>query len=132
MTHTLADVLRGEIMLGAGGEAGGGDLGIADLHTEQPRIDPQLWGAIPAGGKDQHGVCGIDHQPGGEPTVRQETTNELDTERGPSDVADTDEGPPQTNWMMCSGAGTRSSARLLSRQRQSEKWPDPRLAAALL
>jgi hypothetical protein len=66
---------------------------LADLHPEQPGIDPQLRGTVPAGGDDQHGVCGVDDQPGGEPPVCEETANAVDAERSALAVTDADEGP---------------------------------------
>ena len=54
---------------------------LRDLHPEQPGIHPELRGAVPAGRDDQHGVCGVDDQSGGEPPVREETTDAVDAER---------------------------------------------------
>jgi hypothetical protein len=76
-----------------GRQVGGGDLGLADLHPEQPGIDPQLRGTVPTGGDDQHGICGVDDQPGGEPPVCEEAADAMDTERSAFAGADADEGP---------------------------------------
>jgi len=78
--------------VGSGGQVGGGTLGLADLHREQPGIDTELRGAVPSGRDDQHGVCGIDHQPSGELPVCQETADAVDAERSALAVTDADEG----------------------------------------
>ena len=78
--------------VGSGGKVGGGDLGLADLHREQPGVDPELRGAVPAGRNDQHGVRGIDHQPSGEPPVCEETADAVDAEGSALAVTDADEG----------------------------------------
>src|SRR6516225_3945165 len=64
-----------------GGQVGGGDRGLADLHPEQPGIDPELRRTVPAGGDDQDGVCGVDDQSGGEPAVCEEAADAVDAER---------------------------------------------------
>src|SRR5215831_2868397 len=79
--------------VGPGGQVGGGGRGLADLHPEQPRIDPELWGTVPAGGDHQYGVCGVDDQPGGEPAVCEEAADAVDAERSALAVTDADEGP---------------------------------------
>jgi hypothetical protein len=50
------DSLFMELDLIPGGQVGGGDRGLTDLHSEQPGIHPELRGTVPAGGDDQHGV----------------------------------------------------------------------------
>ena len=45
------------------------------------------------GGNDQHGLRGVDDQPSGQQTIRQETADAVDAARGPSFAADQDEGP---------------------------------------
>jgi hypothetical protein len=46
-------------------------------------------------GNDQHGIRGIDHQPGGEPTFREEAANAVDAAGSTSLIADADQGPQQ-------------------------------------
>jgi len=74
-------------------ETGGWGGRIRDLHWQQPGLHTELRGAVPARGNDQHRVRGIDHQPGSEQTVCQETANAVDASRGAPLVTDPNEGP---------------------------------------
>jgi hypothetical protein len=41
---------------------------------------------------DQHGIRGVDDQPSGQQTIRQEAADAVDATRGPSFAADQDKG----------------------------------------
>jgi hypothetical protein len=73
---------------GASGEAGGRNRGVRDLHSQQPRIHPELRRAVSAGGNDQHGVRRIDDQPDGQQTLREETADAMDALRCAPATAD--------------------------------------------
>ena len=81
--------------LGGCPEAGGRPGRIRDLHPQQPRVHTELWGALPSGRDDQHSVCGIDDQSGGEPAFRQKATNAVDAEGRTPIVASQNEGVEQ-------------------------------------
>ena len=49
-------------------------------------------GSGTGGRNDQHGVCGIDHPPSGEPPVCEETADAVDAEGSALAVTDADEG----------------------------------------
>ena len=58
--------------------------GIPHLHREQPRVHSQLWRALPAGRADQHRLCGIDRQSGGQQALLQAAADAMDETRGTS------------------------------------------------
>ena len=58
----------------------------------EPGIDPQLRGATSAGRDDQHGICGIDHQPGSQPPVREEAADGVDAAGSALAVTSADKG----------------------------------------
>jgi hypothetical protein len=69
--------------------------GIAEFETyirNNREINSEFRRARSARGNDQHSVRGIDHQPGGQPAVRQETADGVDVARSASVMADSDEG----------------------------------------
>jgi hypothetical protein len=57
------------------------------------RIHAELGRTVPAGRDDQHGVCGVDDQSGGEPPVCEEAANAVDTARSALAITGADEGP---------------------------------------
>jgi hypothetical protein len=71
------ELIRGSF----GGRQAGGRTGrIRNLHPQQSGFHSELRGALPASRDDQHGVCGVDDQSGGEPPFRQETTDVVDAQ----------------------------------------------------
>jgi hypothetical protein len=70
--------------------------GLSEFETyiyNKPRVHPQLRRAATARGNDQHGIRGVDHQPSGQRTIRQEAADAVDATGRPSFAADQDEGP---------------------------------------
>jgi hypothetical protein len=56
------------------------------------RVHPELRRASTSRGNHQHGIRGVDDQPSGQQTIRQEAADAVDATRGPSFVADQDKG----------------------------------------
>jgi len=72
--------------------------GLAAFETyirNNEGIHPQLRRAPPARGDDQHGVRRIDHQRGGQQTLREEAADAVVPSRSPPPPADTDQSAQQ-------------------------------------
>ena len=87
------------------------------------RVHPELRRASTSRGDDQHGLRGVDDQPSGQQTIRQEAADAVDAAWGPSFAADQDEGaqrgsgrgiPPLVSEIQAAttNAGTRAQGGL--------------------
>jgi hypothetical protein len=94
-------------------------------------IDPQH-PALPARRNDQHGIRGIDHQPSGEPALRQEATNAVDASRCAPATADPHESSQRRTGRCVPALAPEISPAAPNPDAKSEGGLTPRVAAALL